>query len=644
MIFPEFQNKTVVSEELTIYRKRIVKLNETIVKLFQCRFGDEKAIEKLEQLQNMLLLLKAHVENADTLNTGGYFEWVDSQIVKSLKCGQYISLEHVNLCSSAVLDRLNPVFEPNGSLMISEKGVSSDSDTTEVVEKSQNFRAFLTIDPKNGELSRAMRNRCVELSLVGMGSLDLDDKRLLVYNEGIHDIDAINTLINIHENISSLTEINNFTISHLTQMAFLAASYRRIGYQLQRAIYVSGMEVYVYSANIDLMGYGLTYYQNKLREIVAAESQKYGHLKAEQDDVKEDYIKDVVINCNELTETSMIKLQLVPLRIALSNSDQSTDCVKESLVQVFSAFNKVNFENVEMKTLLKYIVYILYESSSLKDLRLRHLLVKQLMEKQPELQQHADNLNEVIIKCAHDLDLNTVSPNLPWNPKLFPRIRDYTFESLKILENGSFCLSSSLIAHTLLNAIPHEKVGKLSNIDGLTYSQAVALKTITDKLDNDFLRYYSTFMENLERILKTYLQQGQVDVDLFIALHTSLQWFNRLLEVSKMNLFINKETNTDLLDKLILHFKWLDKKLIQQLKQIFPGNVLEQLEDSLQKLYSYVDSVKHPLNVLRKYYVKHLTNFQPFYKEEQVSVFPICPNITHSRVNIGQVTVICLWY
>lgn len=60
--------------------------------------------------------------SASTLNTGGHFEWVDSMIVKSIKFGHFICLEHINLVSSAILDRLNPVLEPNGSLMISEKG------------------------------------------------------------------------------------------------------------------------------------------------------------------------------------------------------------------------------------------------------------------------------------------------------------------------------------------------------------------------------------------------------------------------------------------------------------------------------------------------------------------------------------------
>uniref|UniRef100_A0A1I8MYX1 Midasin n=1 Tax=Musca domestica TaxID=7370 RepID=A0A1I8MYX1_MUSDO len=624
----EFRSKSVVSEELTIYRKRIANLNNCIEKLCQhLSSTNEKSLGVLKNLQNLLLLLKAHVENADTLNTGGYFEWVDSQIVRSLKYGQYISLEHVNLCSSAVLDRLNPVFEPNGCLMISEKGVSKDSDLTEIVKKSPNFRAFLTIDPKNGELSRAMRNRCVELALAGKDCLDVDDKRLLVYNQGIYDLNAINTLIAIHEGISELTEINNFSVSHLIQMAFLVASYQRIGYQIQRAIYVSAMEVYVYSAHIDLMGYGLAYYQNKLREVVAEQSQKYAAAETEEQQ-GEDYLQDVLLNCNDLNEMAMIKLQLVPLRIALKTGITSSQQLKAVLQKVFTGFSQTKMENVQLGTLFKYVVYILYETSSLKDLKLRHLMLSQLLgENYPELKQLSDDLYESIQTGAQELGISAAaSKDLPWNPKLYPRIRDYDMETLRLLDSKSLGLSSTLIVKTLLHDIPHEAINKLSNINAITYSQAVVSRTITDKLNNEFLQNYSLLMDNLQKVLKSSLmkQQNHLDMKSFIALHTAVLWFNRLLETSKGNVFHNKEVNVDLMDKLQLHFKWLDKKLCKNIEKLLPADeALQALKQSLENVRNYIESVKHPLNIVRKLYAKQLMQFQPFYREEQIHLFSI---------------------
>ncbi|KAI9675420.1 MAG: hypothetical protein M1817_001324 [Caeruleum heppii] len=89
------------------------------------------------------------------------FEWVDGALVKALEEGQWMVLDNANLCSPAVLDRLNSLLEPDGFLSINEhRTVNGDA---KVVRPHANFRLFLTMDPRHGELSRAMRNRAVEL-------------------------------------------------------------------------------------------------------------------------------------------------------------------------------------------------------------------------------------------------------------------------------------------------------------------------------------------------------------------------------------------------------------------------------------------------------------------------------------------------
>lgn len=76
-----------------------------------------------------------------------------------------------------MLDRLNPLLEPGGVLLLTECGTSPDGDSEEgqsegeatthrVIRPHPNFRLFLTADPSCGEVSRAMRNRCVEIALL----------------------------------------------------------------------------------------------------------------------------------------------------------------------------------------------------------------------------------------------------------------------------------------------------------------------------------------------------------------------------------------------------------------------------------------------------------------------------------------------
>lgn len=89
------------------------------------------------------------------------FEWFDGLLVKAVENGEWLILDNANLCSPSVLDRINSLLETNGSLVINECSLADGQ--PRVVRPHPNFRLFLTVDPKYGELSRAMRNRGIEI-------------------------------------------------------------------------------------------------------------------------------------------------------------------------------------------------------------------------------------------------------------------------------------------------------------------------------------------------------------------------------------------------------------------------------------------------------------------------------------------------
>ncbi|KAH7267432.1 uncharacterized protein BKA55DRAFT_660069 [Fusarium redolens] len=91
------------------------------------------------------------------------FEWLDGVIVKALQLGQWLVLDNANMCNASVLDRLNSLLEPNGFLSINEH--CGPGGEPRVVHPHPDFRIFLTMDPRYGELSRAMRNRAVEIHI-----------------------------------------------------------------------------------------------------------------------------------------------------------------------------------------------------------------------------------------------------------------------------------------------------------------------------------------------------------------------------------------------------------------------------------------------------------------------------------------------
>ena len=101
-------------------------------------------------------LSKAH-QDPDTVK----FEWSDGILIDALQKGHWVVLDNANLCTSSVLDRLNSLLEPGGCLIVNEK-LGPDGQA-QVVKPHPDFRIFMTMDPGHGELSRAMRNRAIEI-------------------------------------------------------------------------------------------------------------------------------------------------------------------------------------------------------------------------------------------------------------------------------------------------------------------------------------------------------------------------------------------------------------------------------------------------------------------------------------------------
>lgn len=113
-----------------------------------------------EELAGLLSDCK-YIMVAPTFVQMAKFEWIDGMLVQALEQGRWLVLDNANLCSSSVLDRLNSLLEPNGTLIINEH--CSAEGIAKIVRPHANFRIFLTMDPQYGEVSRAMRNRAVEL-------------------------------------------------------------------------------------------------------------------------------------------------------------------------------------------------------------------------------------------------------------------------------------------------------------------------------------------------------------------------------------------------------------------------------------------------------------------------------------------------
>ncbi|KAJ4786530.1 Midasin [Rhynchospora pubera] len=184
------------------------------------------------------------------------FEWVAGDLVKALESGEWVVLDNANLCNPTVLDRINSLAEPGGSLVINECGL------VEGKQPHDQFRMFLTVNPQYGELSRAMRNRGVEIFLLEedsllvderiqnhvMDSLKFDVARFLV-SSGIARWELVSVMTNAHmfvkEKARSLLGGVRITLLELTRWVQVFRQLLLEGNQLMWSLQLSWEHIYL---------------------------------------------------------------------------------------------------------------------------------------------------------------------------------------------------------------------------------------------------------------------------------------------------------------------------------------------------------------------------------------------------------------
>ncbi|XP_044531325.1 midasin [Gracilinanus agilis] len=177
----------------------------------------------------------------------GTFEWVDSMLVQALQSGDWLLMDNVNFCNPSVLDRLNALLEPGGILTVSERGVIDGS--TPTIAPHPNFRLFLSMDPIHGEISRAMRNRGIEIYIPGERNEDSPDPldlKLLLHSIGLVGDNLCDTLIAMHtETREVIAGSPTSSFSTFFHTATLIAQRLLRGLSVAKAFYGACWEVYV---------------------------------------------------------------------------------------------------------------------------------------------------------------------------------------------------------------------------------------------------------------------------------------------------------------------------------------------------------------------------------------------------------------
>ncbi|XP_066138163.1 midasin [Euwallacea fornicatus] len=239
-----------MKDEVQLFTRKLAKLEGVLKELYMKCNSSEEGNVTLELLNKCSKIFQA-VNHDKSLNAGGRFEWVDSVLVKCLQEGSWLVVDNVNLCSAAVLDRLNGLLEPNGVLTVSERGVDENGKMF-VVEPHKDFRIFLTMDPKNGEISRAMRNRGVEIYMLNdseLATANNFDLLSLIDLKGLSNPKLIKTLLKVHEFISNLILSEKPKIIDIIQCSALISQQMRHGIDIFQAFSSACIEIYCKTRN-----------------------------------------------------------------------------------------------------------------------------------------------------------------------------------------------------------------------------------------------------------------------------------------------------------------------------------------------------------------------------------------------------------
>ncbi|XP_075869163.1 midasin [Nelusetta ayraudi] len=219
---------------------------EVIILLLQKLNTKLKVFTDMSKLQMDFTLLKERLAQLEDGWTNGGFEWLDGMLVQALQAGDWLLMDNVNFCSASVLDRLNALLEPGGSLTINERGVIDGK--TPQVTPHPNFRLFLTMDPAHGELSRAMRNRGVEIYIPGEHEAvcwDTLDLKTLLHTEGVAGDCVCDLLIEIHKSIkSAIWDSPASSVASLLHAAALLSCQLQRGVDLPSALQHACGEAY----------------------------------------------------------------------------------------------------------------------------------------------------------------------------------------------------------------------------------------------------------------------------------------------------------------------------------------------------------------------------------------------------------------
>ncbi|KAK0095768.1 hypothetical protein PV326_007436 [Microctonus aethiopoides] len=570
---------TTMAVETRIFLRQTEELFKLIsaMKTMECSLSADLTV-----IENKLENLSELVKQDNCLNAGGKFEWVDSVLVKCLKDGSWLLIDQVNLCSSAVLDRLNGLLEPGGVLTIGERGVDNDGNI-HTITPHKNFRLFLTMDPRYGEISRAMRNRGVEIFLLDnsdLGDINTLDLRSMMFDLGLTQNNHQDTLLNIHHEILSkglcADKLSSIQLLH---SAFLITQQISRGFPVENAFTNACIDVYIKSKYI---------YQSENKErimsIIDINMKKYNIDKCIEPIIDLSAATLNIRNLQDNAKCSMIKQQGI-LLLALLNKFSRKNNMEDTAITTTKFLNEYFFSNnmneiyyedhdknyldVNVEKLYPYLLYLFFLKSSADDVEIRKLWLEEYINRNEIIMSEKEKLSiekmtKEILISAKDLK----SPSQPWySHALSAKIEDDPFSRAL-----SISMALHLICFNVIDfQVPQLKKSK-KNLSIQEYSYGLYENIIMkhDTYNIPIINYFYPFVLQVNEWLSNYVKSFDrpFDSTSLITFRLGVQWFKRFYKLGT-NLCIDVSNSSANFDReyvkttLLMHYKWLRNNLIR---------------------------------------------------------------------------------
>ncbi|BET00740.1 ATPase family associated with various cellular activities (AAA) [Nesidiocoris tenuis] len=587
--------------------------------LENCSVVCREDTDRLDGVKKELIDLNDCVDKQGAL-AGGNFEWVDSILVKCLQEGNWLVVDNVNLCSGAVLDRLNGLLEPDGVLVLGERGVGPDSEEV-VIRPHEDFRIIFTMDPARGNISRAMRNRGVEIFMeplpigVKRPSVELDftnfscelDVISLLYNMGYRNSLEAMALLHIHSKL--LEHCSGYempSIRHFLEAAFLSLENCKGGESFESAVRSAFTEIYINSKPIGVEQ------RLKLTSALSDLLTKLDWSSSENFSFMGCFGDCVMLRSAELDESSA--LECVRTQGALLYgiirifSTLSTNLSMYTFQDFESLSNTGEAAECGLLASVPYLVIGFYSFASRQDVELRHSWLARLVESLGEsstVQQICKRILETSCLIKETLQNHLPPSGLPWD-----------YRQLSSVSSCGDSLQNKIYALICYRIVLESKREETSRVERqvdwksltiLQYSKAVKQGLISDLPTNlSIVCEMSTLFCILETIIVGALTSDRTSLTTEKCWKWLLcvAWKIRLMNSSKRRLFSTSgqvshgslpAINAESMSNVIQHYKWFRTRTLPMLIDITSGDV--DLENKMSSLMTLIRTIDLSVNL-----------------------------------------------